>query len=163
MRADIALHPMCPDDAGFADFGAFFAKWGYGSFAPEGFAQQFSHQSYGLIQAGGDEIQGGLLYRIAADEAEIIEIAVDAAYRQQGVGRKMIGALAAHLRIKDVERLILEVAEDNQPACQLYQRCGFAITGRRPNYYTGYDKAQDPSDKGQKIDAIIMELWLSKA
>lgn len=159
MSAAKAIEKIAQGDERFADFGAFFQNWGYSAFDAASFADRFAHHSFGIIKAGTEDITGGLLYRLAGDEAEIIEIAVAEPYRQQGIARDMLAALQEALRSQNIRRLILEVAEDNHAACQLYAACGFVQAGRRAGYY----RAQSGGDRAQKIDAIIMELWLSKA
>lgn len=78
---------------------------------------------------------GFVLLRIAADEAEILTIAVDPHRRRRGVGRKLIEAAAAVAVARGAAALFLEVAEDNAPALGLYEGAGFRTVGRRPGYY----------------------------
>jgi ribosomal-protein-alanine N-acetyltransferase len=93
---------------------------------------------------------GGLaLCRVVADEAELLTIAVDPDRRRQGIGRALIGALAAEARARQAGRLFLEVAADNPAAIALYRQAGFAATGRRPGYYRPRE--------GPPVDAILME------
>lgn len=78
---------------------------------------------------------GFVLLRIAADEAEILTIAVDPHRRERGVGRKLIEAAAVVAVARGAAALFLEVAEDNAPALGLYEGTGFRTVGRRPGYY----------------------------
>jgi ribosomal protein S18 acetylase RimI-like enzyme len=55
----------------------------------------------------------------------IHDLAVRPDYRGQGVGRKLIEAVAELARARDCCRLTLEVREDNHIARGLYERCGF--------------------------------------
>ena len=78
---------------------------------------------------------GFILSRKAADEAEILSIAVDKARRRCGIGH---GLLNLHLRTlagAGVRAVFLEVDESNHAALRLYRRAGFRQVGKRPNYY----------------------------
>lgn len=78
---------------------------------------------------------GFVLARVAADEAEILSVAVDISHRAQGVGRKLMEAAAAAAIASGAVSLFLEVADDNLPALTLYERLGFVTVGLRPAYY----------------------------
>jgi ribosomal-protein-alanine N-acetyltransferase len=78
---------------------------------------------------------GFILSRIAADEAEILSIAVDASERNHGLGRGLLEMNMRRLAGLGVRSLFLEVARDNLPACKLYRRAGFYDVGRREAYY----------------------------
>lgn len=81
------------------------------------------------------ELAGFIIARVAADEAEILTVAVDIARRGQGLGRRLVEAAAATARAAGAVALFLEVAEDNVPALHLYERLGFRLVGLRPGYY----------------------------
>ena len=142
---------LSPHDDDYAALGAFFKKWGYGDFAPEKFATQFAHPSFGALKIGDETMIAAVLFRLVGDECEIIEIAVAKDHRGAGIAGAMLAALISYLRTVGAKRLILEVAEDNQPALGLYHKHGFIEVGRRDGYYK------------QKITAIILELALSMA
>ncbi|SER50540.1 ribosomal-protein-alanine N-acetyltransferase [Faunimonas pinastri] len=78
---------------------------------------------------------GFILYRIAADEAEVISVAVCQACRRRGVARKLIEEALRHLYSERVADLHLEVEEGNNAAISLYRSLEFEETGRRPDYY----------------------------
>jgi ribosomal-protein-alanine N-acetyltransferase len=86
---------------------------------------------FGLIDPSG----GMILARLAADEAEILTVAVVPERRQQGVGGRLVNAAATEARTRGAARLILEVSTRNPAARGLYQRLGFAQVGRRRAYY----------------------------
>ena len=62
----------------------------------------------------------------AADEAEILSIAVAAHYRGRGLSRDLLLTHLGHLAGRGVRTVFLEVEENNAPARRLYQRAGFA-------------------------------------
>jgi ribosomal-protein-alanine N-acetyltransferase len=86
-----------------------------------------------------DELRGFVLTRLAADEAEILTIAVDAALRRRGVGRALLAAHMARLPSLGATKVFLEVEQDNAAALALYARFGFREVGRRRGYYQKSD------------------------
>lgn len=82
-----------------------------------------------------DERGGMLLGRVAADEAEVLTLAVAPHARRQGVARSLLEAAGKEIRHRGGRTIFLEVAEGNIPAQQLYRRFGFVEVGRRHRYY----------------------------
>ncbi len=78
---------------------------------------------------------GFILSRIAADEAEILSVAVAPARRGKGLSRQMLDLHLRRLAGIGVRAVFLEVDEDNVPARRLYARAGFRDVGRREAYY----------------------------
>ena len=72
---------------------------------------------------------------MAADEAEILSIAVAAGHRGRGLSRTLLLTHLGHLAGRGVRTVFLEVEENNQPARRLYDRAGFMVVGRRERYY----------------------------
>ncbi len=89
--------------------------------------------AFGLIDPGG----GFVLARVAADEAEILTLAVMPPGRRAGLGRALLAAAMAEARARGASAMFLEVAEENTAARALYADAGFAAVGTRPNYYPG--------------------------
>lgn len=84
---------------------------------------------------------GFAMLRIAADEAELLSIAVARRHRDLGIGRKLMEAALRHLFAERVASLFLEVDAGNAPAVALYRRLGFRTVGERKSYYReGRDK-----------------------
>jgi [ribosomal protein S18]-alanine N-acetyltransferase len=83
----------------------------------------------------GGRLAGFVLSRAAADQAEILSIAVAAAWRRQGVGRHLLDLHLRALAGRGIKALFLEVDEANTPARRLYAQTGFREVGRRPAYY----------------------------
>ena len=99
---------------------------------------------------------GFVLIRVAADEAEILTIAVAGTHRGQGIGWALMDAALRQMHTERVARVYLEVDEGNQAAIGLYRRLGFAEVGRRPSYY-----AAEEAGSG---NALVMrrDLWRPK-
>jgi ribosomal-protein-alanine N-acetyltransferase len=96
---------------------------------------------------------GFAVSRIAADEAEILSIAVAEAYRGRGLSRQLLLTHLGHLAGRGVRTVFLEVEENNQPARRLYDRAGFTVAGRRERYYR--------EAGGQQLNALVMRRDLS--
>lgn len=85
-----------------------------------------------------ERIAGFALLRIAADEAELLLLAVDPAQRRCGIGGALLRAAVRDCRDRGARKLHLEVRSGND-AVNLYRRYGFEKTGVRPRYYRGAD------------------------
>lgn len=80
------------------------------------------------------DLQGFILCRSIAGEAEILTVAVDPAARRGGVGRALVEAAAGLAAQDGAESLFLEVAHDNTAALALYASAGFERVGLRRGY-----------------------------
>jgi [ribosomal protein S18]-alanine N-acetyltransferase len=92
---------------------------------------------------------GFVIARRAADEAELLTLAVAPYCRRAGLGKTLLRAAMAMLGEAGVTQLFLEVEEGNEAAFCLYRALGAKAVGRRPRYY----------DSG--ADAAIFSLALS--
>jgi ribosomal-protein-alanine N-acetyltransferase len=78
---------------------------------------------------------GFILSRRAADEAEILSIAVAKGWRGRGLSRALLNLHLRRLAGFGTRSVFLEVDARNEPACRLYARAGFSEVGRRQGYY----------------------------
>src|SRR6476660_109189 len=101
----------------------------------------------------GGKIIGFAVSRMAADEAEILSIAVAASHRGRGLSNNLLLTHLGHLAGRGVRTVFLEVEENNQPARRLYQRAGFGVAGRREGYYR--------QASGEQLNALLMRRDLS--
>jgi ribosomal-protein-alanine N-acetyltransferase len=101
----------------------------------------------------GRRIIGFSISRMAADEAEILSIAVAESYRGRGLSSGLLLTHLGHLAGRGIRTVFLEVEENNQPARRLYERAGFSVVGRRERYYR--------QDGGEALDALLMRRDLS--
>jgi ribosomal-protein-alanine N-acetyltransferase len=83
----------------------------------------------------GRSFAGFVISRVAADEAEILSIAVAQAYRGRSVARSLLRYHLGRLAALGVRTVFLEVDEGNVSALRLYRRTGFVEVGRREGYY----------------------------
>ena len=87
---------------------------------------------------------GFAVWRVVADESEIITIGVHPNVRRAGIASAMLTLIENDAKQRGAQKIFLEVAENNHPARAMYERNGFVQIGVRPKYYDG-------------IDAILME------
>jgi [ribosomal protein S18]-alanine N-acetyltransferase len=80
-------------------------------------------------------IAGYVVALDAADEGEILNLAVAPTARRHGLGRALVQQTVAVLSARGVEEVYLEVRESNGPARALYAAHGFKEVGRRRQYY----------------------------
>ncbi len=91
------------------------------------------------------QVFGFILFRIAADEAELLTVAVDERRRGRGLGRARLDAGLADLRLTPVETVFLEVERENLAAVALYRKRGFETVGERQGYYARPDGGAAPA------------------
>ncbi len=75
----------------------------------------------------------------------LITIDVKPELRHSGVGTRLLQTLEQRLAADGVQRMRLEVAEDNAAAHSFYRKSGYANIGRIEKYYL------------QSTDALLME------
>ena len=99
----------------------------------------FTPAAWGLLASikasEGDIPVGFILARTVIDEADIMSIGVHPQHRCKGVGRTLVDAVIHSVNPSQGGVVILEVAEDNPAAQNLYASAGFKVVGRRPGYY----------------------------
>ncbi len=91
--------------------------------------------AFGYLAGAGARCDGLVLARAAADECEILWLAVASGRRRRGIGRALLRAALARAAALGAEAAYLEVAEGNAAAVALYRNEGFRASGRRPGYY----------------------------
>lgn len=90
-----------------------------------------------------EELIGYAILLDSIDVFEMIKIAIDTKYRNQGIGESLLRTIS-----KDTEKSIyLEVRESNLAAIKLYRKMGFENLTKRKSYY---------GDTGE--DALVMSL-----
>ena len=105
-----------------------------------------------LLQVDGHDA-GFAVCRVAADEAELLTIAVRPAHRRQGLGRHLLAAVIDHVRdVPGRERYSLRSAWTIRRRRSLYEAQGFCAVGERRAYY---QRGHEPA-----ADGIVMRLTL---
>ena len=97
--------------------------------------------SLALVLETGGQIGAFLLGRLAADQAELINLAVAASERRQGAGTALLAKAIQEWRLRGAKSIYLEVRESNTGAIAFYEKHGFAKSGLRRGYYRAPDEA----------------------
>ena len=95
---------------------------------------------------------GYVLCSSAADEGEILNLAVAEEARGVGIGTALLEASLAWLAGRRVAKVYLEVRRSNAAAIAMYRRAGFATVAVRQDYY------RMPAE-----DAVVMTFDLGAA
>ena len=109
-------------------------------------AEELYNETASFLVAEGEDgsVLGYAGLHVVLDEGYIDNVAVDPAYRRQGIADALIDTFVRFGAAK-LAFLTLEVRAGNAPAIALYEKLGFYEVGRRTDYY------DDP-----KEDAILM-------
>ena len=124
----------------------------------ESFATQWNENSFrellnspgtnAILISNHNNPSGFVLFRKAADEAEILTICTRPVFRRKGHAKLLLQHVESLLKKEGVKSLFIEVAVSNPAAFALYASCGFKEAGLRKNYYERGD--------GTREDALIM-------
>ena len=135
-RAEPALGAAQPRDAGA--LAAIHAASFNRGWSEQEFEQLLTDRNVTADRAvSGRASVGFIVSRRAADEAEILSVAVARAWRGRSLAHRLLDLHLRRLAGLGLRTVFLEVDEDNVPARRLYARAGFAEVGRRPGYYAG--------------------------
>lgn len=120
----------------------------------EDYARMLERATDWLLVAEDDsgKTVGFLAARAAADEAEILNLAVDPASRRRGAGGRLVEEAVRLAQQGAAKRLYLEVRASNEAARAFYRAKRFAEISRRSNYYS------DPRE-----DAILLVRELAES
>ncbi|MGB8314766.1 MAG: tRNA (adenosine(37)-N6)-threonylcarbamoyltransferase complex dimerization subunit type 1 TsaB [Aestuariivirga sp.] len=108
--------------------------------------------THAIIMSSQNNPAGFVLYRKAADEAEILTLCTRPAFRQKGHARTLVQHMVNLLQNDGVKFLFIEVAVSNHAALALYAAGGFIKSGVRQKYYGHSD--------GTREDALVMRKGL---
>lgn len=124
-------------------------------YIPEGWSENafekwFENDNTVIIKAViNNKIVGFANGSWAADESELMNIAVDENFRKQGIASVLLRALEYHFIENGAEKIFLEVREKNTTAIKFYEKQGFIKNGLRKNYY------RNPVDNGILMMKIL--------
>lgn len=99
----------------------------------------------------GEAVIGYAVLMVALDEAHLLNIAIDAAWHNQGIGRDFLGHMVEVARGAGAQIVYLEVRPSNLSARHLYRTLGFQQIAIRPDYYPAI---------GGREDALFLGLTL---
>ena len=140
-----------PDDAGRAamlHMECFPDPWSAASM--RGLLKDPSILSLGIEQGGG--LAAFIMGQTVGTETDILTVATGEDYRRQGLAGDLLAALIGRCGARGVERITLDVAEDNAAGRALYASHGFSEDGRRPRYYR--------AGRDIPVDGILMSRQL---
>lgn len=92
-------------------------------------------EGWSRIVEAENRVVGYVFARFAADETEIMNLAVHPDHRRQGLGRRLVGTAIQAARTAGTSKVFLEVRLSNQPAQRFYGQMGFQPIGFRRAYY----------------------------
>ena len=151
---DVRLRPLRLDDLDrvmeLEDqlFGA--GAWGRGAYVEELTVAPGRTYVAAVVDTDEGERLVGYAGLAAADEAQVMTVGVDAAYRRRGIGARLVDALLAAAREHGARTVLLEVRASDEGAQRLYRRAGFQPVGRRRHYY-----------QAEREDAVVMRARLT--
>ena len=105
-----------------------------------------------VLRAPDGHLVGYFLLMKVLDEGHLLNVAVDAPYQGQGLGRFLLDKVSECARGLGLDSLLLEVRPSNARALTVYRAYGYTDIGRRKAYY--------PAHNGQREDAIVMRYSL---
>ena len=88
-----------------------------------------------LVAETKDRVVGYVVALDAADEGEILNVAVAPDTRRGGIGRALVQKVISALTERGARQIYLEVRESNAGARAMYGALGFQEVGRRRGYY----------------------------
>ena len=110
--------------------------FGVDAWSEKSVASELTNQlSLWLVAVDGDRVAGYVGSQTVCGETDMMNVAVTADYRRQGLGEKLVLALVEELKAIGSQCLTLEVRDSNAPARALYEKLGFQQIGLRKNYY----------------------------
>ena len=91
--------------------------------------------SFAYVLSLNGKIVGFITGKKSGDICDIYMIIIDIKYRRQGFANLLLSKTINALSDFKITEFFLEVAENNNQAMNLYQKCGFTAVNRRTGYY----------------------------
>ncbi|MBN1284027.1 MAG: GNAT family N-acetyltransferase [Anaerolineae bacterium] len=119
----------------------YLRRWDYRAESDIDYLQQILREGLSLGAYNGDDLAG-----LAIAERHdwhrtlwIWEFGVAPAYRRQGLGMRLMSALAAKAAGAGLRIMVAETQNTNAPAIRFYRAAGFEIDALDLSYYTNHD------------------------
>ena len=96
-----------------------------------------------VVSSPTDEVLAYAVMSMAVGEAHVLNLCVEPAYHQQGLGRFLLTHLQELARSAGMDIMLLEVRKSNAAAIALYQAMGFHKLGVRKAYYPAREGSED--------------------
>jgi len=120
---------------------SFVTPWTEGMFLDEMRTAHAQCLVIKLEMEGKIWIAAYIIFWLVADEVHLHNLAVRKECRRQGLAYNLMTLMKDIAAQMGMTRQTLEVRESNVGAINLYRKCGFAVKGKRPNYYTDTHEA----------------------
>lgn len=104
-----------------------------------------AYKAFGIFHE--ESLVAWILVQIIDEESEVLQLLVDSAFRNRGLGNKLLTFVIKELKSLGAVKMFLEVRVSNLSARRLYERNSFQLVGQRAAYY------KKPTE-----DALILEL-----
>ncbi|WKZ46799.1 MAG: GNAT family N-acetyltransferase [Anaerolineales bacterium] len=75
--------------------------------------------------------------------AYIEELAVNPDFRGKGIGKALMDRAIAWAKGQNFPGIMLETQDNNVPACKLYEKCGFTLSGFDVNAYKNFSESKN--------------------
>jgi ribosomal-protein-alanine N-acetyltransferase len=89
----------------------------------------------GLVAESDGQLAGYACFLIVDVEAHLANIAVALEHRRKSVAKHLLDRIFTVVRSRKCEFILLEVRPSNTEALAFYEKYGFRLLYRRPNYY----------------------------
>jgi len=96
-----------------------------------------------IVASPADEVLAYAVMSMAVGEAHVLNLCVEPAYHQQGLGRYLLTHLREIAHAAGMDLMLLEVRKSNTAAIALYQNMGFHKLGVRKGYYPAREGSED--------------------
>ena len=96
-----------------------------------------------VVASPSGEVLAYALMSMAVGEAHVLNLCVEPAYHQQGLGRFLLTHLQRLARGAGMDLMLLEVRKSNAAALALYLGAGFRKLGVRKAYYPAHEGSED--------------------
>jgi ribosomal-protein-alanine N-acetyltransferase len=148
-RADTVIRPMEAGDVErvyLINRASFTTDaWSREAFHRE-FKLPYSHKYVAEVEG---KVVGYIIYWIIREEATVMSFAVDPSFREEGIGKTLLGK-SLRLIGKKAESVVLDVRKSNVRAIRLYKSFGFTVVYEREKFYSDGE------------NALFMKLYLDK-
>ncbi len=107
----------------------------YPCWGKNGFLREFEKENSITFIAIIEGVVCGFINIWITDVVEINSVVVSKSYLKKGVASNLIKRVSEEALSRGIERIVLEVREDNIAALNLYKRSGFEVYNLRKKYY----------------------------
>lgn len=111
------------------------SPWGWDAYHKELQSPQEVIMLVARADAAGGAVGGFIVSRLIGLELHVYNVAVRPELRRRGVAARLLRAVLEWGQQKGARLAFLEVRDGNTAAQELYRGCGFAVAGRRRQYY----------------------------